>query len=59
VQCLDYNQSGSSSNLSTTAGASGSVSALGGGFTSEFADLNSTDGKLDIRGVPQSACFGY
>ena len=59
VQCLDYKQSGSSSNISTTAGASGSVSALGGGFTSEFADLNSTDGKLDIRGVPQSACFGY
>jgi len=59
LQCLDYNESGSSSNLSTGAGASGSVSILTGGFTSDFADVISTDGKLDLRGVPPSACFGY
>lgn len=59
LQCLDYNESGSSTNLSTGAGASGSISALAGRFTSEFADVNSTDGRLDIRGIPPSGCFGY
>ncbi len=59
LQCLDYTEAGSSTNLSTGAGASGSISALTGGFSSEFADVISTDGKLDLRGVPPSACFGY
>ena len=59
LQCLDYNEGGSSTNLSTGAASSGSISTLSGGFTSDFADLNATDGKLDIRGLPQSGCLGY
>jgi hypothetical protein len=59
LQCLDYDEGGSSTNLSTGAGASGSISALSGEFTSEFADVIATDGRLDVRGVAPSACFGY
>ena len=59
LECLDYNASGNSANQSTGAGATGSTSALSGQFTSEFAEVNTTDGRLDIRGIPQSGCFGY
>lgn len=59
VQCLSYNESGSSSNQSTGANATGAISALPGQFTGEFADVITTVGKLDIKGVPPSACFGY
>ncbi len=59
LQCLDYNVDGNSTNLSTAASASGSISALSGPFASEVADVNSTVGQLNIRGVPQSACQGY
>lgn len=59
IQCIDYSQDGSSTNQSTHAGASGSISALSGSFLSEFADVSATDGQLDIRSVPQSACYGY
>ncbi|HKW70786.1 MAG TPA: hypothetical protein VJP81_09410 [Candidatus Dormibacteraeota bacterium] len=59
LQCLDYNEAGSSKNRSNGADASGSVSTLRGTFTSELANMIATDGRLDIRGVPPSACFGY
>jgi hypothetical protein len=50
---------GNSTNLSTAAAASGTISALRGPFLSDVADVNSTDGQLDIRGAPQAACQGY
>ncbi|TMC52277.1 MAG: hypothetical protein E6J20_12665 [Chloroflexi bacterium] len=59
IQCLDYVEDGSSTNQSSGAGAGGSISALGGQFTSEFADINSTDGKLNISGMLAAGCFGY
>jgi hypothetical protein len=59
LQCLDFNEDGNSSNQSTGAAATGSISALPGRFTGEWADIAGTVGRLDIRGVPQSACFGY
>jgi hypothetical protein len=59
VQCLSYNVDGSSTNLSTAASASGTISALRGPFLGDVADVNSTDGQLDIRGAPQAACQGY
>lgn len=59
VQCLDYTEDGNSTNLTTGAGASGSISALSGHFASELADVNASDGKLNINGIPPSGCFGY
>ena len=59
LQCLRYNESGSSSNQSTGANATGAISVLPGQFAGEFGDVNTTQGKLDIKGVPPSACFGY
>jgi hypothetical protein len=59
LQCLDFVQKGDSTNRSSSAGATGSISALSGHFTSELADVNTTDGRLDIRGIPQAACSGY
>ena len=59
LQCLSYNESGSSSNRSTGAAATGTISVLSGQFTGEFADVTTTTGKLDIKGVPPSGCFGY
>jgi hypothetical protein len=59
LQCLSYNESGNSSNKSTGAGATGTISALNGQFNSEYADVTTTVGKLDIKGVPPSGCFGY
>jgi hypothetical protein len=58
LNCLDYNVDGNSTNQSTSAGAKGAISALSGQFNSEFAAVQTTAGKLDIRGVPQSACSG-
>jgi hypothetical protein len=59
LQCGSFNEDGSSTNLSTGASAAGTISALSGPFVSELADVNSTDGQLDLRGVPQAACQGY
>jgi hypothetical protein len=59
LQCLSYNESGSSSNQSTGAAAGGSISALSGQFNAEYADVTSTVGKLDVKGTPPSGCFGY
>lgn len=59
LECLDYHQDGSSTNHSTNADASGSISALSGSFAGEIANMDSADGQLDIHGVPQSACYGY
>lgn len=59
LQCLSYNESGSSANESTGAGATGTISALSGQFNSEYADVTSTVGKLDVKGTPPSGCFGY
>ena len=58
-QCLQYSEDGSSTNQTTNAGASGSISALSGQFNSDLADLSSAKGQLDIKGVPATACFGY
>jgi hypothetical protein len=58
LECLSYYEDGSSTNWSTGAGATGSISALSGQFASEFADVNKSDGQLDIRGTPPpSGCF--
>ena len=58
ISCLDFNIDGNSTNQSTAAGAKGTISALSGQFNSEFADVDTTVGKLDIRGTPQAACSG-
>ena len=58
ISCLDYNADGNSTNQSTNAGATGTISALTGSFNSEFADVSTTVGKLNIRGIPQVACSG-
>ncbi|HYL06983.1 MAG TPA: hypothetical protein VEU76_00430 [Candidatus Udaeobacter sp.] len=56
IDCLSYSQSGSSSNQNRNAGAAGAISALAGSFNADFADINSGDGSLDIRGVPDPRC---
>jgi hypothetical protein len=58
LACLDFSVDGNSTNQSTTAGARGAISALSGQFNSEFAAVQTTVGKLDIRGTPQAACPG-
>jgi hypothetical protein len=58
LSCLDYSVDGNSTNHSTNAGAAGAISALTGQFNSEFADVSTSVGKLDIRGIPQAACSG-
>ncbi len=58
LQCLDFNEDGNSTNQSTNALATGSISALTGQFTSEFADVSATDGMLDLRGSPTPPCGG-
>ena len=59
LQCLDYSEDGNSANHFAGASAGGSISALNGQFTSEFANVTSTVGKLNVNGVPPSGCFGY
>lgn len=59
LECLSYSQSGKSTDLSTTADASGSISALSGSFADDFGAIDNTDGQLDISGAPQPGCFGY
>lgn len=56
IQCLDYREDGSSSNLDAQAAATGTISALGGQFSSDFGDVISSDGQLDIHNIPQSGC---
>ena len=58
-QCLKYSEDGGSTNQTTNASASGSISALIGQFNSDLADVTSAKGQLDIHGVPPTACFGY
>jgi hypothetical protein len=58
LACLDFNIDGNSTNLSTNAGATGTISALTGQFNSDSADVSTSVGKLDIRGTPQAACSG-
>jgi hypothetical protein len=58
LACLDFSVDGNSTNQSTTAGAAGAISALSGQFNSEFAAVQTSAGKLDIRGTPQAACQG-
>lgn len=58
LACLDFSVDGNSTNQSTTAGATGAISALSGQFNSEFAAVQTAAGKLDIRGTPQAACQG-
>lgn len=59
LQCLDYKQDGRSTNQSTASAASGTISALSGSLAAEFADINATDGQLNIRNTPQPACQGF
>ena len=59
LQCLDYKEDGNSTNNFTGANAAGAISALGGQFNSEFADVTTTVGKLNVNDIPPSACFGY
>lgn len=59
LQCLSYNEDGNNTNETTSAAASGTVSALAGQFAGDLADINSTDGQLNIRNTPQAACLGY
>ena len=59
LACLDFSVDGNSTNELTNAGAKGAISALGGQFNSEFADVQTTVGKLDIRGVPQAVCPNF
>jgi len=57
-QCLKYSEDGNSTNQTTNASASGSISALSGQFSSDVADVTSAKGQLDISGVPPAECFG-
>jgi hypothetical protein len=59
LQCLSYSEDGNSTNRSTGAGASGTISALSGSFSSDSADVTTTVGKLNVNGVPPAGCFGY
>ncbi|HEX2646851.1 MAG TPA: hypothetical protein VHO95_06460 [Candidatus Dormibacteraeota bacterium] len=59
LQCLDFNEDGNSTNMSTGAAATGSISALGTQqFSSESAGVNATDGMLDVRGELAPPCGG-
>jgi hypothetical protein len=56
IDCLGYSQSGSSNNQSQSASAAGTISALPGSFNADLGDVNSSDGNLDIRGLPDPSC---
>jgi len=57
TQCLDYSTQFSSSYRSSSANASGTISAIGGSFDTPLADVTSSDVKATIKGTPQPACF--
>ena len=59
LACLDYRLAASSDDQTTNADAAGSISALIGPFSSDFANVDTSDGQLDVHNVPQPACFGY
>lgn len=58
-QCLSYKEDGSSVDKDSSAGASGSTSALSGQLVTDFADVSSSVSSLDISGTAQPPCFGY
>jgi hypothetical protein len=57
TQCLDYSTQFNSSYQSSSANASGTISAIGGSFDTPLADVTSSDVKATIKGTPQPACF--
>ena len=56
-RCLNYNEDGSSAYQSVSATATGTISALDGSFVSEFANVSSGSGQLNVHNVPPDACF--
>ena len=56
-RCLNYNEDGNSTNQYVNASASGSISALGGMFTSDFSDVASGNGQLNVHGTLPDACY--
>lgn len=57
LRCLSYGADGTSSNQYVDAGASGTISVLGGPFTADFADVNSGSNQLNIHNTPPDACY--
>jgi hypothetical protein len=57
TQCLDYSTQFNSAYQSSSANASGIISAISGSFDTPLADVTSSDVKATIKGIPQPACF--
>jgi hypothetical protein len=55
-KCLSYSEDGNSTYSTVTAGATGAISALGGSFNSEFADVSSGSGLLSVHSLPLAGC---
>jgi hypothetical protein len=58
LECLSFKEDGNSTNLSSGASASGTISALSGAFNTDSADVNSTVGKLNFNIDLPAACAG-
>jgi hypothetical protein len=56
IRCLNYSQDGSSSNQSVSAAATGSISILKGSFASDFADVSSGSGRINVHNLLSDAC---
>jgi hypothetical protein len=57
TQCLDYSTQFNSSYQSSSASASGTISAIAGSFNTPNAGVTSSDIKATIKGTPKPACF--
>jgi hypothetical protein len=58
-QCLDYSMQFSGDSHSSVATASGTIAGLSGPFNTDVASVDSTDTRMDIKGTPPPACFGF
>ncbi|HKC20431.1 MAG TPA: hypothetical protein VKE27_12470 [Candidatus Dormibacteraeota bacterium] len=59
TRCLNFIEDAKTTVNSTSAAASGSISALLGSFNADFSDISRSDGNFDVTNTPQAACLGY
>jgi hypothetical protein len=55
-RCLNYGEDGNGTFQTVNASAFGTISALTGSFTSEYADATSGSNVMNIRGIVPDAC---
>jgi len=55
-KCLSYSEEGNSTYSTVASGATGSISALSGSSSSEFADVSSGSGQLNVHSLPLAGC---